>query len=69
MRERPRFKAFDEVWKSLRPREREEAELLLLRYLDLVRSIHLKKRDQEREVRENQKGTDARRSNFAARLR
>jgi DNA-directed RNA polymerase specialized sigma subunit len=38
-RARPDFRAFDEAWATLTREEREEAERLLLRYLELVRRI------------------------------
>jgi hypothetical protein len=47
-RARPTFRAFDEVWAPLTPKEREEAERLLLRYLELVRRI-ARRRVEERE--------------------
>lgn len=38
-RARPDFRAFDEAWATLTREERDEAERLLLRYLELVRRI------------------------------
>ena len=58
VREEKEFEAFDDVWQSLTPEERVEANMLLRRYVEIVIAIAERQMDREQQTEPDAALTD-----------